>query len=77
MRAPLAGLATGLLLLLASTFNFVHRPPDRLAKEITGDHTTLFQSRGKDDFKPTPRQRFRKLMSDLVPPIVARRFHRS
>jgi hypothetical protein len=49
----------------------------RPAEEISGDHSTLFQARDAEDFKPTPRQRLRKLVSDLLPPIVARQFRRS
>lgn len=49
----------------------------RPAEEVSGEHSTLFQARDAADFKPTARQRIRKIVSDLVPPIVARQFRRS
>ena len=49
----------------------------RPAEEITGDHSTIFRDRPDGEFKPTWKQRARKLGSDLLPPIVARRLRRS
>ena len=44
------------------------RPPE----EISGKHSTVFKERGEGEFKPTFRQRMRRLASDLLPPLVTR-----
>jgi hypothetical protein len=44
------------------------RPPE----EISGQHSTVFKERGEGEFKPTFRQRMRRLASDLLPPLVTR-----
>jgi hypothetical protein len=44
----------------------------RPAEEVTGEHSTLFKARGGDDFRPTIKQRMRRLARDLLPPIVSR-----
>jgi Rps23 Pro-64 3,4-dihydroxylase Tpa1-like proline 4-hydroxylase len=48
----------------------------RPAEEITGDHSTLFRARDKDDFKPTLKQRVRHAVADLVPPIILRKLRK-
>ena len=45
----------------------------RPAEEVMGRHSTLFQERTPEDFKPTFGQRLRGVARDLLPPIVARR----
>jgi hypothetical protein len=45
----------------------------RPAEEIAGRHSTLFQERTPQDFKPTFAQRLRGVAKDLLPPIVTRR----
>lgn len=49
------------------------RPPE----EVSGEHSTLFRARDPEDFKLTTRQRVRRFVSDLVPPILARQFRRN
>jgi Rps23 Pro-64 3,4-dihydroxylase Tpa1-like proline 4-hydroxylase len=44
----------------------------RPAEEISGEHSTLFKARSKGDFRPTVKQRLRRIARDLVPPIVMR-----
>jgi Rps23 Pro-64 3,4-dihydroxylase Tpa1-like proline 4-hydroxylase len=48
----------------------------RPAEEVTGEHSTLFRARDAADFRTTARQRLRRLASDLLPPILARRLRR-
>jgi hypothetical protein len=48
----------------------------RPAAEVSGEHSTLFRARDAGDFHPTTRQRLRRLASDLLPPILARRLRR-
>jgi len=48
----------------------------RPADEISGEHSTLFQQRGKDEVKPDYRQRLRRLAKDLLPPIITRRLQK-
>jgi hypothetical protein len=45
----------------------------RPEEELSGKHSTLFQARPEEEFKPTPKQRLRNVARDLLPPIVARR----
>lgn len=49
----------------------------RPQEEVSGQHSTLFKQRSKDDFRPTMAQRVRRLASDLVPPIISRQLKRS
>jgi Rps23 Pro-64 3,4-dihydroxylase Tpa1-like proline 4-hydroxylase len=49
----------------------------RPAEEVAGEHSTIFQARGPADLRPTTAQRARKLVHDLVPPIIMRRFSRA
>jgi Rps23 Pro-64 3,4-dihydroxylase Tpa1-like proline 4-hydroxylase len=44
----------------------------RPAEEISGDHSTIFRARQKDEFRLTLNQRMRRLAKDLLPPIVTR-----
>jgi Rps23 Pro-64 3,4-dihydroxylase Tpa1-like proline 4-hydroxylase len=44
----------------------------RPAHEISGEHSTIFKSRDKDEFRPTLNQRLRGLAKDLLPPILVR-----
>jgi Rps23 Pro-64 3,4-dihydroxylase Tpa1-like proline 4-hydroxylase len=44
----------------------------RPAEEISGDHSTIFRARQKDEFRLTLNQRMRRLANDLLPPIVTR-----
>jgi hypothetical protein len=46
----------------------------RPAEEVSGEHSTLFKARNEEDFRPTLKQRVRRLARDLVPPIIARNF---
>jgi Rps23 Pro-64 3,4-dihydroxylase Tpa1-like proline 4-hydroxylase len=48
----------------------------RPAEEVSGEHSTVFRARDAADFRPTARQRLRWLVSDLLPPILARRLRR-
>lgn len=48
----------------------------RPAEEVAGAHSTLFRARDAKDFRPTFKQRLRKLTDDCVPPIVLRRLRR-
>ena len=48
----------------------------RPAEEVAGVHSTLFRARDPKDFRPTFKQRLRKLTEDCIPPIVLRRFRR-
>ena len=48
----------------------------RPADEISGEHSTLFQQRGKDEVKPDYRQRLRRLANDLLPPLITRRLQK-
>jgi 2OG-Fe(II) oxygenase superfamily len=49
----------------------------RPASEVSGTHSTMFRARDATDFRPTWRQRLRRVSAELVPPIIARRFRRS
>ena len=44
----------------------------RPAEEISGDHSTIFRARQKDEFRLTLNQRMRRFAKDLLPPIVTR-----
>ena len=44
----------------------------RPAEEISGDHSTFFRARGESDFRLKIGQQLRRVVSDLLPPIVAR-----
>ena len=48
----------------------------RSAEEISGEHSTLFQARTEQEFKPTFKQRLRRVAKDFLPPIVTRRLQR-
>jgi Rps23 Pro-64 3,4-dihydroxylase Tpa1-like proline 4-hydroxylase len=48
----------------------------RPAEEVTGEHTTIFKARNPDDLKMTTGQRVRKIVRDLVPPIIMRQLDR-
>jgi len=48
----------------------------RPAEEVSGTHSTLFQSRYEQEFKPTFRQRMKRVVSDLLPPLVTRTIKR-
>jgi Rps23 Pro-64 3,4-dihydroxylase Tpa1-like proline 4-hydroxylase len=48
----------------------------RPAEEVSGEHSTLFRPRDAADFRLSTRQRLRRLASDLLPPILARRLRR-
>ncbi len=48
----------------------------RPAEEVSGEHSTLFRARDAADLRPTARQRLRRIASDLLPPILARRLRR-
>lgn len=48
----------------------------RPASEIAGEHSTLFQPRDRNDFKPTVRQRLKHLANELLPPIVSRQLRK-
>src|SRR5882762_2183645 len=43
----------------------------RPAEGITGEHSTLFQARVKNEFRPSLGRRMRKIANDFIPPIVA------
>jgi Rps23 Pro-64 3,4-dihydroxylase Tpa1-like proline 4-hydroxylase len=45
----------------------------RPASEVSGTHSTVFRARDAADFRPTLRQRVRKLSAEVLPPIIARR----
>ena len=49
----------------------------RPQEEVSGQHSTLFRERSKDEFRPTMAQRVRHLASDLLPPIISRQLKRS
>jgi hypothetical protein len=48
----------------------------RPAEEISEVHSTLFQARTDQEFKPTFKQRMRRFVKDLLPPIVTRQLQR-
>jgi hypothetical protein len=48
----------------------------RPTEEVSGEHSTLFRARDAADFRPSRQQRLRRLASDLLPPILARRLRR-
>jgi len=48
----------------------------RPAEEISGDHSTLFRARTREEFKPTFKQRLRNVAKDFLPPIVTRRLQK-
>ena len=48
----------------------------RPAEEVSGRHSTLFQARTAQEFKPTVRQRLRNIAMDILPPIVTRRIQK-
>jgi len=48
----------------------------RPAEEVSGEHSTMFRARDGADFRLSTRQRLRRLASDLLPPILARRLRR-
>ncbi len=49
----------------------------RPAEEVSGDHSTIFRARDAKDLRPTMAQRARQLASDLLPPIISRKFRRA
>jgi hypothetical protein len=49
----------------------------RPSEEVSGGHSTLFKARDAHDFKLTTKQRVRRLVDDLTPPIVMRQFRRA
>jgi len=49
----------------------------RPAEEVSGEHSTLFRARDDADFKPTFAQRLRKVGTNWVPPVLARRLWRN
>lgn len=49
----------------------------RPAEELSEQHSTLFRERCKSDFRLTRKQRVRRLVIDLMPPIIARRLKRN
>lgn len=48
----------------------------RPADEVSGEHSTLFQARTTDEFKPTFKQRLRRVARDILPPIVTRQLQK-
>jgi hypothetical protein len=48
----------------------------RPAEEISGDHSTLFQPRLNEEFKPDFRLRLRQTARELLPPIVTRQLRK-
>jgi hypothetical protein len=48
----------------------------RPAEEVSGAHSTLFQPRAAEEFELTSNQRLRRVMKDLLPPVVARQLKR-
>lgn len=48
----------------------------RPADEVSGEHSTLFQARTMDEFKPTFKQRLRRVARDILPPIVTRQLQK-
>jgi 2OG-Fe(II) oxygenase superfamily len=46
----------------------------RPAEEISGEHSTLFMARSADDFKLDANQKIRRLVKDMLPPIILRQF---
>lgn len=48
----------------------------RPSEEISGNHSTLFQARTEEEFKPTLQQRIRRVATDLLPPIVTRQLRK-
>ncbi len=48
----------------------------RPSEEITGEHSTLFRARHKDEFQESFGQRVRKVAKDILPPIVSRQLKR-
>ncbi|HUZ33524.1 MAG TPA: 2OG-Fe(II) oxygenase [Xanthobacteraceae bacterium] len=48
----------------------------RPADEVTGEHSTIFRERDKNDFRLTSAQRLRRIASDVLPPIIARQLRR-
>src|ERR1700691_4495041 len=48
----------------------------RPAEEVSGAHSTLFRARDEDEFQLTFNQRMRRLVKDLLPPIVTRNIRR-
>lgn len=48
----------------------------RPAEEVSGAHSTLFQPRINEEFKPDLRQRLRHAVRDLLPPIVTRQLRK-
>ena len=49
----------------------------RPAEEVTGEHTTVFRPRNKEEFNMTFSRRLRNLARDLLPPIVTRQWRKS
>ena len=49
----------------------------RPAEEVTGEHTTVFRARNKEEFGVTFSQRLRNLGRDLLPPIVSRQWRKN
>jgi hypothetical protein len=48
----------------------------RPAEEISEEHSTLFRARDENDFKLTPKQRFRNVVQDLIPPLLMRQLRK-
>jgi 2OG-Fe(II) oxygenase superfamily len=48
----------------------------RPAEEVSGKHSTLFQARTEEEFKPTFKQWLRRVAKDLLPPIVTRQLQK-
>jgi len=44
----------------------------RPAEEVTGEHSTLFQARIEDEFKPDLGHRVKAVVKDILPPVVTR-----
>jgi Rps23 Pro-64 3,4-dihydroxylase Tpa1-like proline 4-hydroxylase len=49
----------------------------RPADEISGEHSTIFRARGPEDLRPTVVQRAKKLVHDMVPPIIMRQINKA
>lgn len=49
----------------------------RPAEEVSGNHSTIFRTRGPEDLRPTVMQRAKQLANDLLPPILSRRLRRT
>jgi 2OG-Fe(II) oxygenase superfamily len=49
----------------------------RPAEEVSENHSTLFSERSSDEFRLTMQQRLRRILSDLLPPVIARQLKRT